>query len=77
LSRSIKQTRGEAITKASRWNFKLCDVRRAVTAVTDVGLPISDVKIDPDGTIHVITAPLDKLEAASMPLGLGDPKPAV
>jgi hypothetical protein len=50
-----------------RVTFRQSDVTRAVQAVKDGGEKVASVKIDPDGTIHVLTAgdhekPLDPFE---------------
>jgi hypothetical protein len=45
---------------AREWPFKLTDVRRAIQAVQEMRLPVSGVRIEPDGTIHIDTSPVPK-----------------
>lgn len=47
--------------------FKQVDVKRAVKAVSDAGLPIGGVEITKDGTIRVITTAEQKLEKGPEP----------
>ena len=47
--------------------FKQADLKRAVKAVSDAGLPIGGVEITREGTIRVITTPEVKLESRQEP----------
>lgn len=41
-----------------KWRFAPTEVKRAITLVRQAGLPVSEVAIEADGTIRVLTAPL-------------------
>ena len=40
-----------------KWQFAPTEVKRAITLVRQAGLPVSEVAIEADGTIRVLTAP--------------------
>ncbi|MEJ8474487.1 hypothetical protein [Roseibium algae] len=42
--------------------FKQVDVKRAVRAVVDAGLPVDGVEITREGTIRILTSPKIELE---------------
>ncbi len=47
--------------------FKQTDVKRAVKAVVDAGLPVEGVEITKEGTIRVITSSKQELEKRPEP----------
>ncbi|MEO9900851.1 MULTISPECIES: hypothetical protein [Alphaproteobacteria] len=48
-------------------NFKQVDVKRALRAVVDAGLPVDGVEITREGTIRVLTSQKNELENRQEP----------